>query len=202
MILHERIQDREDLMLYWLVDNSLWLVVLLALANVALAYLWWTRRRWEWLLALGGVLVLIVLLLLAPRVIRTDRRQLEQNTYAIANGVTTNKPAEVVQHLSRDFQYLGVKKENAEKKIADAIKNFGLQQVHVFNFEIEHLDRAQKTGRVVFRVRVSSSHADQDLFYLVRASYVLEDDQWRLKDFKLFNPIVNTDQEIVIQPLP
>jgi hypothetical protein len=182
--------------LWWLVDNALLLYLLLGCALLAVGAYWWMTRKRQFLIATGGVAGLLILVWLLTQVVVTDRGRIEGNIRAMAAAIGENKPADVVKHLARDFQFGTYTKATAERDIRSAIHQYGLQEIRVRDVSITKLSRAEGKAEAEFRVFVWSSMTEGGGYpFWCKAEFVLEDEDWRLRRIRIFQGFVNTDQE-------
>jgi hypothetical protein len=142
--------------------------------------------------------VLLGLVFLLTRLVVTDRQQLERSLWAMAQGVTEGKPDEVFKHVAKTFHYAGMDRAEFLARADRAIRRRHVTDLYLWRFDPEELDREGKKARVAFNMRVTSDWTDGTQIFLVRADFVLEDGQWRMKTFKIYNPVVNTDQPIPV----
>jgi hypothetical protein len=183
----------------WLVDNAVTLYVLLGIIALCLAALWWQNRKRYYLIALavvGGCIAIVVVL---SFVVVTDRQQIRSTILAMRDGVVEAKPEAVFKHLARDFRFdMGDRKAFIDRA-TQAIRRHRVQDIVVWGFEFEVPPDREKNALVAFRARALADGGEA--LFLVRAEFVFEDDQWRMRTFRLFNGFVNTDQPIPI-PIP
>ena len=107
-------------------------------------------------------------------------------------------PDKVFAHFSRDFRHDGQDLQSSRERIARAIRQKRVNNIHVWNFGAGMLSRGRgRTTVVGFLVRFFADGGTL-LFYRCRLDFVLEDDKWRLKGFQIFNPVINNDQPIQI----
>jgi hypothetical protein len=182
--------------LFWLVDNALLWYLLLGCVLLAVAAYWWMRRKRQFLIAAGIVTALILLVWLLTRVVVTDRQQIRRNIEEMAQAVADNKPDVIAKHLSRDFDYYGLKTDAVVHHIAAASRAYGVSYVRVWDFDFEYLSHAEGRARIAFRARADLG--PDITMWLCRAEFILEDGQWRMQHFDVYNPVVNTDQPIQI----
>jgi hypothetical protein len=183
-------------MLSWLVDNATVVYLPLGLAGLALTIGWWMTRENKYLLGVGIILVLLFVVWLLARLVVTDRTRLRLIIEEMAQAIENNKPEVIVQHLSRDFNYNGINKAAIGGYISRAIRDYNLQYVGVWEFDFEQLSRPEGRATVAFRTKVDLG-SDRSM-WVCRGYFVLEDGQWRMKGFNIYNPVVNTDQPIQI----
>jgi hypothetical protein len=188
-------------MLSWLVDHAGLVYLFLGIAALVLGSCWWMTRHRKYVLSLAVVAALFVLVFVLTRFIVTDRQQIARNLRAMAAGVVDGKPEQVFRHLSSQFHLGSMDRGTFLPHAEKAIRQHRVTDVYVWKFEAEDLDREARKARVSFNVRVTSDWTESTQLFLVRADFVLEDGQWRMKTFQLFNPVVNTNQPIPI-PLP
>jgi hypothetical protein len=183
-------------MLWWVVDNAILFYLLLGLVGLALAAGWWMTRDRRYLIGLAVVFGLALLVWLLTRLIITDRQQLRHIIEEMAEAVGDRKPEVIVKHLSRDFDYYGLTRATMAQHVANAIRDYDLRYVGVWEFDIEKLSRAEGKATVAFRAKVDLGENRSQ--WVCRGFFVLEDGQWRMKGFNIYNPVVNTDQPIQI----
>jgi hypothetical protein len=188
-------------MFAWLVDHAGLAYLLLGSAALMLGSAWWLNRRRPYLIGLAVVAALLLFLFLLTRFLVTDRQQIERGLQEMAQGVLDEKPKQVFRHLSKQFSFSRVDRTTFEPRAEKTIRQRQIQDLYLWKFEFEELDRAARKARVAFNVRVTSAWTEGTQVFLVRADFVLEDGQWRMRTFQLYNPVVNTDQPLQI-PLP
>lgn len=174
-------------MLWWLVDNATVFYVIGGLTALMLAAIYWSNRRGKYLRAAGIFLGLIALVFLLTRIVITDRKQLELNVLAMAEGVEEGAPAKVLRHFSREFRHEFLDPQSSRDWAARVIRQRRVSDIHISNFDIEKLSREDRQAQVHFQVSFNSPGADGRIMYRCRIEFVLEGEEWRLKVFKLFN---------------
>jgi hypothetical protein len=184
-------------MLSWLVDHAVLLYVLFGCVAVAFAAGWWLTRKRPHLIGLAIALALIALVWLLSLLILTDRQQIERNIREMAQGVTDKKPESVAKHLSSNFSYGRVTRATAAKEIGDVIQRQQLGAIEVLGVDFEDVSRNEGKATVNFRVRVEFTTGQYP--FRCHSHFVIEDGQWRMKDFELRN--FATDEPIPV-PLP
>lgn len=183
-------------MLWWLVDNATVVYLVLGLAALVLAAIFWSNRRVKFLGAAGVLLGLLALFFLVTRLVVTDRKQLYLNVQAMARGVEEGDPEKVFRHFSREFRHENMDGATSRDRIAAAIRTRRVSAIGISSFEAEQLSRADRKARVTFLV---SFDADgQRHLFRVRLEFALEGEDWRLTRVQLFNPVVNNDRPIAI----
>jgi hypothetical protein len=188
-------------MVSWLVDHAGLVYLSLASTALVLGSSWWMTRRKRYLIGLGVVAALCVLVFVVTRLVVTDRQQIERNLRAMALGVVDAAPGKFFPHLSKQFHLGTLDRAAFLPRAEKAIVQHQVKDVHLWKIDVEELDREAKKARVSFNARVTSDWTESTQFFLVRADFVLEDGQWRMTTFQLFNPVVNTNQPVPI-PLP
>lgn len=187
-------------MLWWLVDHATVWYLLLGIITLVLVAAWYLNRRLVFLSWAAGVVGLILLVWLLTRLVVTDRVQLVQNIQAMAAGVQEGKPEEVFRYFSADFRYEHLKKEEFRQRAAKVIRRQRVRDLHLWDYDVEELDRSAGTARVAFRVR-AMLEGDRPHLALCRLHFRREGGQWRLLGLQLFNPVTDTDRPIQL-PLP
>src|SRR5262245_11560300 len=96
----------------WLLDNPGVVYVLLGIVALGLVTAWWMTRRAVYLICAGGVVALMILFWVLTITVVTDQQQIAQHVRAMADAVAAKKPADVLKHISRDFTFKGVKRDD------------------------------------------------------------------------------------------
>src|SRR5690242_12177157 len=117
--------------MWYLVDNASSLYLLLGVAGVIIASIIWRTRQAKYFIPLGIILVLVGLVWLMTRLVVTDRLQIENNIRGLADAVLEQKPDRVASFLAQDFEYGGIKREEAAKGVVDTAHRHT-----VFNYKI------------------------------------------------------------------
>jgi hypothetical protein len=185
-------------MLHWIVDHATLFYVLLGLVAAACAAAWWMTRKKGPLIALGVTVGLMALIFILSLFIVTDRQMIAAAIHEMAGSVEENKPEKIVKHLSRDFAYGNETKKTAAKFIRSIIDGYGLTYVKAWDIDFEKLSREEGKALVSFRTRVD--WREGTVLLICRCDFVLEEGAWRVKGFQVFNPVVNTDQPLQINP--
>jgi hypothetical protein len=183
--------------LYWIVDNVLWLYILLGFAAVALFYLWWVNRRRSYLIALGVVVVLIAIFWVLSLFFVSDRQQIQTAVYEMADAITENKPENAVKHLSRDFQFQSLKKADVHDAISKAVKTFQIDNISVRDIKFVELSRSKAFAKIDF-LFYAVAGGQQAPRFRCEADFVLEEGKWRMKTIKFFKGFTGSDQEYQI----
>src|SRR5439155_17552989 len=101
---------------------------------------------------------------------------------------------------SRDFNYHGVTRERAREHLERIVRQRDVTEVTVWDFEPETISREQGTATMAFLVKPRGNW-ESGTHYLCRADFVLEEGQWRMRTFRIFNPFANTHEEITVPGL-
>jgi hypothetical protein len=196
----------------WLFEGRPAVYVVLASAAVVLLAAWWQTRKRYCLLAVLGVAGLAGLYYLADRLVETDREQVRRKVEEMAGAVQTRKPQQIFRHISDDFRLGGLDKAAFQSFVAANITRINKLVVWDFEFPENAVSDYTAKGRggprptkvmaVEFSVKPVGGIAGDAAFYLCRARFIRDPDgQWRLLDFTLSNPAVNTNQPIEIPGL-
>lgn len=181
-------------MLWWIVDNALWLYLLLGFAAAALAYVWWSNRQGRYLIALGVTLSMLLLVWLLTLWLVTDRMQLQNIIREMASAVEKQDPERLVRHLSPQFRAatqggVVLTKKAAEDIIRKYIRHYHLDDIYVSQFTVSP-DRSKGKARVEFLARVGA-HGDILDLSRIKAEFALEGGQWRMVSFQRFDPYLD-----------
>lgn len=188
-------------MLAWLADNYFSISLLLAVIVIVALLAWWLQRSRGTLVALLASLLLLVFVILIGWLVPTDRKRLREIIRESADAVARHDVPGLVQYVDDDFRYGPVTRRNLADRAGKVLKWFDVQDVHVFNLDIEDVDRAAGKARVAFRVRIDMGGEERPLAALCRVDFRLRNGRWKISGFRLYNAFVNTSTEIRI-PFP
>jgi hypothetical protein len=180
----------------WLTDNATTLYILLGLMAAALLMIWRSNRQNKYLGGAVGALLLMGLIWVLSRFHISDSKQLEMTVQAMANAVAAGKVDDLFKHISNDFQYKGMTRDEVYEKSQTAIRFHKVKEVHIANFIVEELSRTKKTAKTRFRVSAQVAELDRPYVFVTQADFVLEAEQWKLKTMRFYNPLVDQDKEI------
>jgi hypothetical protein len=180
----------------WVVDHATTWYVLLGLLASGFAAAWWVNRRPKLLLAIAAALILIGFVWLLTRLITTDRKQLELTIHAMADAVVAGKADELLKYLAKDFQFQGHNRDELVKRAARGAKEFRVSNIVISGYDVEKLE--DNSATTFFRTTLYSPNNELMGFWAIRAYFIKEGGQWRLREVRMFNPVVNQTQEIQI----
>ena len=178
----------------WLIDNATGIYLLLLVIAAGFVVAWRFNQRVKCLFIAVGVLVLLGLFWVLTLFITTDAKQLEGSVNAMARAVEAGKVDDLFKHVSKDFDYHTMTRDELYRLARKAIEGNKVNNISVKQFKVLDGSRSSKKARTSFVI--SGSAADFSFFYRVEADFVLEGEQWKLKTMRFYNPAVNHDQEI------
>jgi hypothetical protein len=185
----------------WFVDNANALYLLLGLTAASLVVAWRFDQRVKFLGYAAGVVALMAVLWLLTQVVPSDRNQLEQTILAMSRAVVAGKQDELFRHISKDFRYQHLNRDEMYKKTQLAIQTHQVRDIRITSFRVEEVSREKKSARTSFRVSTWLTGHEGPQMFGTQADFVLEGDEWKLKTLRFYNPIANQDTEISL-PLP
>jgi hypothetical protein len=175
----------------WLFEGRAVVYVPLTLLALALAFIWYSYgRRRAFLYAAGVMVVLIGVYALLDRLVETRREQIERKLHEMARGVKDKNVDAIFRHISDQFDYKGINKATFRTGAAARMRTGWVDKLDIWR--IEHLD---DQGKVRFQAK-PHGRVGENVGTGVEAQFVNENGQWRLRSFKVFNPFVDTNQEI------
>jgi hypothetical protein len=181
-------------MFNWLVEG--WLSVYLFLAVVALVLLavWWSTRQRKYLIAAAVVFALAALYGLLDLAVETDHEQMVRSVREMAASARNKDASGLFDHISDEFRHEGMTKSDLITLAKNAIEHGDVREVVVWDFERGPVSRADRSGTVIFLIKIKSPWTRDELFLRCKAHFVLESDgKWRLKGFELFDPARNNE---------
>jgi hypothetical protein len=178
-------------------------VILLAILALAFLVAVWKTRKRKYTVALGGTLAALLLVWLLAYLIPTDQKRIEHAINEMAAGVNNKDLDRTFKHISNDFRARSLDKASLRSVAEGHIKSGNVDHINIINIEKVEVNRPNKTADVEMRVKPIGPAGGDLGFYLVRAKFVLEDgDQWRMRSFEIFNPVVETDRPMQVPGLP
>jgi hypothetical protein len=138
---------------------------------------------------------------LLDALVETRREQITRKLRDMAAAVEARQADRIAAHLAADFRYAGKDREAFRAFVADAFRRRHVDRLEVWDFH--WTDGATATTCPVEFFAKPYGTWGSDAFYLVRAHFVREaGDQWRLRDFDVFNPVADSRQPMPIPNLP
>jgi hypothetical protein len=176
-------------MLGWLVDNAVFLYVLLGFAAVLLLVLWWQNRTRRYLIALGVVAFLAALVFLLTLFVVSDRQVLVRTVTRMADDLEKHRAAEFSQNVAKSFRHSDPPMDAKEFRefVARNLKAFKVKTFHVGSFKVDKLVPRDK-AKVSFHIRVELDAFREANVPPMRceSEFVWENERWCLQGFKLF----------------
>ncbi len=190
---------RGNAMLEWVVDSSWWLLGLLGLTLVVLAYLWWANRQRGLLVAAAVVTGLMALLWLLGQVIVTDRQQIVNAVNEMAAAVSARRPDDVIKYLAEDFEYAGsgrtITKDDVRQALKRAAEHYGVHEVTVSQFQFDKVAPAEGRAAVQFQFSVFDGSGDALALMRAKADFVRVNGKWLMRTIRFYKAFTNSDQE-------
>jgi hypothetical protein len=173
----------------WLIDNANIWYVLFGMVALGFGTVFWLQRRPKYLLGVLAALGLMGLVWLLTLLVVTDRRQLELNVHAMADAVAEGKKEILLKHLAKDFAFQGQQREVLAESAIQAAKQHQVYDIHIFGFDVEELH--EQTAKVYFRASAHARKVDRPDIVGCRGFFIKENGQWKLKELRLYNPVVD-----------
>jgi len=186
----------------WIIDNSTFLYIFFAILFVAFATFWWRHQRPVNVIAPAVILCMIAALWGIAHFVDTDAKQIQRAVEEMGAGVESRDLNRIFENISQDFHYSGLGRAEFRSRSNQAMNSWNVEDVIVWDFEADSISREKRSAQMTFKVKAKGNWRGSETFYLCRAEFVLEPDgKWRMRGFKLFNPYVNTTQEVGIPGL-
>jgi hypothetical protein len=184
----------------WLIDDPTFVYMILAALAVILGVAWWRTKQGKLLIAALVAIALIGGVWLLSHYAVTDAKRIQHAVEAMAAAMQRHDVNTIVSHTSRDFDYHGTRREPARQSLQDIMMRGDVTEVVVWDFEAENISRAEGSASMLFMVKPKGNW-NSGAHYLCRARFVLEDGEWRMQTFAIFNPFVDTNKEIIVPGL-
>jgi hypothetical protein len=187
-------------MLSWLLEEVAIIYMLLGTILLVAAALWWRTRHNKYLIGAALTVVFIGVLALLAYFVETDDKRIAKAVQVMAAGVKARDLDRVFRHLSEQFHIGGHDKASFRRFAENAIRSHNVEDVIVWDF-----DGAKGSGktmrRMAFKVKVRGNWSGGADHYLCVAEFALEQGQWRMLGFQIFNPFMETTRPIPIPGL-
>ncbi len=181
----------------WLVDNAQTLYILIGMSRWAWALPGGCSGDASTLIGAAPRLACVALVWLLTHLIVTDRQQLDANIHAMADAVVTGKTESLVKLLAADFEFQGHKPPELAAAVVRVAKQYKVHDIYISNVDVE--DMTATTAKVYFRATARARGDDRPYMVACRGMFVKEGREWKLKQARFFNPVVNEEIHL---PLP
>lgn len=185
----------------WLVEDPATVYLLLGLVALGLGVAFWMTRSAKYLVGAAGALILILLVVLLDHLVVTDREKIVLVLQDMTVTANRHDTGGVFAHISESFDRKGMTKGHFRSLVEPRLPE--VSHFIVWDVQPGKVSRAERKGEAVFLFKIRGTGGrEEQLFYRCKAFFVLDpDDKWRLKDFKLFDPMKNPDSPDEL-PLP
>ncbi|GIW82065.1 MAG: hypothetical protein KatS3mg105_3872 [Gemmatales bacterium] len=195
-LLPRRIGIVEDAKMEWLTENPTPAYLVLGMAFLGVMACLWHKRDVRFLYAAFAIVFAGVLIWLIDFLVVTDFEQMELEIRHHARFAESGDLDKIFRRLSSDFRYRRMDAVAFRALCDRYASSWPIQKMAVWDFEKCHIDPEAGRGEIAFSVKVRADWSRGE-FYRCRAQFHREDGQWKLAGFALFNPFVNTNEEIV-----
>ena len=182
----------------WLADDPTLVYMILAALAMILGVAWWRTKQGKLFLGAIGAILLIGVVWLIGHYTMTDAKRIQRVVEEMAAALQRHDLNGVFVHTSRDFSYHGITRERAREQLEGILRRRDVTEVVVWDFNPESISREQRSATMAFLVKPRGNWGNGAEHYLCRAEFVLEDGQWRMRTFRIFNPFANTHEEITV----
>jgi hypothetical protein len=185
-------------MLDALVDHSLLVYIILIVVCSALLFAWRRNRKFGYLLATGIGLIVVVGFAILTQVVHTDQRKIIDVIKVCAKSVELRDLKTIDSNLAATFHLGRENKSGFMKWGSDAIRAGNAQDITVWDFTVDSMDKQKGTAQVTFMAKPHGNWS-QGVHFRVEADMVREGDgKWRLQTFRVFKPFSDgrTPQDI------
>lgn len=167
--------------MHWIVDHANLLYFLLVAALLILVAMAWSSRETRYWSLAAAAAGMIVLLWLMTRLIITDRQQIDVNLEAMANAVVNKNPDAVLKHVSMDFKYGRLSREDLFKLVDASVRSHGVESVKLWDKQIAVNGDA---ADVRFNFRADAK-GGQQYPASAQAKFARETGQWKLREVQV-----------------
>ncbi len=178
----------------WLFEGLFVVYLLLAAAAGGLLWLWWADRKERWLLALIPVVLLALAYFLLDRAVETRGEQIKRRLGEIEAAINRKDARAILRHLSPTrFRQLAGGQDDFIRR-ADAVLNEGwFDTVDLWEF------RVGPPGTPTLLNAKAKGGVARGEFLLIRTEWVEErPGEWLLAGFSAHHPFVDTGTAVQI----
>jgi hypothetical protein len=174
----------------WLFEGRLSVYLVLAVAAAVLLALWWRDRKRRWLYGVAAVGALAGAYWVCDRLVETGREQIARKLPAMARAVGARKPADVLAHVSDQFDWEGLDKKEFGQRLPGWLGRVKGLEVRGIDFRDGRGPQKGKPAEVVFYAKAAGDLNPSGVEVRCEAEFVCDPDgQWRLKGLKVFFPL-------------
>jgi len=193
----------------WVFEGRLTVYLVLAgLAVLCLVAWQQDRRRQQWLTGCWVFVGLAGAYFLLDLFVQTPHKQISRRLHRMAEVVGRSdldpqaKGSLIFEHISPRFRRHGVSRDQFQQAVTSAIGLVSDLTIWDLQFPSDANPGTEETS-VTFKAKPKGAVTGSLAFYLVEARFIRDDDgQWRLGDFEVFNPAVDSHTPLQIPGLP
>lgn len=179
----------------WLVENPTPVYVILGLAAIVLAYVWWARQENKVLIAVAVVIGLMVLVKLLDVLIVTDQEQVVLAVQDMAGSVQKKDVNRIFGLISEKFHAFGIDKAGFRKWVERRIHDADVTGLKVWDFEPTKEAPQPNQRSILFLVKAEGHEQAGRTFFRCKATFVRDaDGQWRLSGCELMSPLLDPEK--------
>ncbi len=179
----------------WLFEGRLAVYLFLAVVALVFVALYWRTRKRYWFLPVAVMGLLLGAYFLMDRLVETRPEQITRKLREMADAVQRRDADTIFRHVAQDFRVGSLDRASFRAYVETAFSR-GVTSLRVWEFQFP-----DDAGRVVLFAKPEAPALGTTPHYLVRAEFVREGAEWRLRTFQIFNPFVNTDTPLEIPAL-
>ncbi len=179
----------------WLVEDAILVAIVLGIGAILLLAAWLRDRDKRYLIAGAVLAVLAVVAAVIWFAVDTDARKIERKVKDMAAGIPRDLDR-TFRHVSAQFLYGTDRDKRALRRAADdAVRQGNVTEIVVRDIHVEEADRQKGEAKVNFRFRIRGKWAQGGEFtFFCRSVFRLDEDgEWRLRDFKVYNPVLTNE---------
>jgi hypothetical protein len=174
-------------MLFWIVDNATYFLIILAIVAAGFGTAWWQTRKRYWAIGGGVTVALMALVFILSLVVVTDEKQIRLNIEAMRDAINAGKAEEAAKYFDDEVEVVtangSVKLPNniLEKMAKSNMVQYGVRKVDTGSVGFDKLSRPN--AEVSFMVWAEEDPGKRGLckMELVRTPQ----GQWRVRKFNV-----------------
>jgi len=173
-------------MFSWLVDHAGQVYLFLGIRALVLGCLWWMSRDRRYLIGLSALAVLFLLVWFLTLFVVTDRMEIARTVETMAQAVDQRNLDQFFAHVSSRFDHQGMNSQRFREYVETQLQRFKVSSFRISKIVVEDVSRQAATGNAEFWIYVEGPWEGEAPPLRCEGAFVLEEEKWRLKGFKLF----------------
>ncbi|MGE3807104.1 MAG: hypothetical protein AB7K24_20770 [Gemmataceae bacterium] len=176
----------------WLVEDPSTVYLILALIALGLVATWFFTKLAKYLLAVAVVGLVALGVMLIDYLIVSTHERIENHLVYMAEKAAVPDLDEVFKFVARDFDYGGMNRERFRGHAQGRLHGYKIDEMVLWDFRPEGIKDG--VAIITFNAKVKGDWSRGAEFFFVRAQFVKEDGDWKMKGFRLYDPMHESNE--------